>query len=69
MQNEEVKISGMSCGHCQAAVEKSIKALPGIISLEVLLKEGQARVAFDESKVSLQDIQASIEDAGYSVDK
>ncbi len=68
MQTEKIKISGMSCGHCQAAVEKSIKSLNGIVSLEVLLKEGQAQVSFDESKVSLKDIRASIEEAGYSVD-
>ena len=68
MKTEDIKISGMSCGHCQAAVEKSIKSLTGIVGLEVLLKEGQARVSFDESKVSLKDIRASIEEAGYSVD-
>jgi copper chaperone len=68
MQKEKIKISGMSCGHCQAAVEKSIKNLNGITGLEVLLKEGEARVSFDDSKVSLKDIKASIEEAGYSVD-
>jgi copper ion binding protein len=65
---EKIKITGMSCGHCQAAIEKSIKSLTGIADVKVLLKEGQAQVSFDETKVSLKDIWASIEEAGYSVD-
>ncbi len=68
MRDEVIKISGMSCGHCQAAVEKAIKSLTGIIKVDVSLHEGEAGVSFDESKISLKDIKASVEEAGYAVD-
>jgi len=67
MQNQLIKINGMSCGHCVMAVEKSIRKLPGIEDVKVQLAEGQALVVFDESKVSLAAIAHSIEEAGYSV--
>ncbi|MDD4801551.1 MAG: copper ion binding protein [Syntrophomonas sp.] len=67
MKTEDIKIAGMTCSHCKAAVEKSIKSLTGIIDLKILLEEGKAQVSFDESKVSLKDIRASIEEAGYAV--
>jgi copper chaperone len=69
MQNQVIKISGMSCGHCVMAVEKSINALPGINDVRVELQKGQATVVYDETKVSLNAIEASIEEVGYSVIK
>jgi copper chaperone len=69
MQNQVIKINGMSCGHCVMAVEKSIKKLPGIEDVKVQLAEGLATVYYDESKVSLDAIAESIEEAGYSVVK
>lgn len=69
MQNETIKIKGMSCQHCRRAVETGLTALNGIIEARVILEEGIARVSFDETRVSLQDIYAAIEDAGYYVEK
>ncbi|MHC1715511.1 MAG: cation transporter, partial [Acidaminococcaceae bacterium] len=30
MQETIIKIEGMSCGHCKAAVEKALKAVAGV---------------------------------------
>jgi len=67
MKEETIKIAGMSCGHCQAVVEKAVKLLPGITKVDVRVREGEAEVSFDESKTSLLNIKTQIEEAGYKV--
>jgi len=66
--NTVLKVAGMSCGHCKAAVEKAVGALPGISKVEAYVKEGKVEVSYDPSKVGLDDIKKAIEDAGYDVE-
>ena len=58
------KIDGMSCQHCVMAVKKEIQKLD-VKNLDV--KIGEASVEFDESKVSEDQINKAIEQAGYIV--
>ncbi len=61
------KIGGMSCGGCVASVERAAGALSGVQLVKVDLANANATVQFDASKVSVEKIQAAIEDAGYDV--
>jgi copper chaperone CopZ len=49
----EIKVGGMSCAHCMAAVDKAVRAVPGVTGAVVDLKEGTVKVdgAFDRAKV------------------
>lgn len=67
MTTEVFKIEGMSCSHCQAAVERAVKSLSGVKSVEVDLTSGKALVTYDPSKVKRDDIKEKIEEAGYEV--
>lgn len=58
-------ISGMSCQHCVARVQKAIAVLPGILEMDVTV--GKAAVSFDESMVSERDIKQAVETAGYGI--
>jgi copper chaperone len=55
----------MSCKHCKAAVENTIKIIPGVYSVEVNLEKGSALVVYDEQKAELDLIKDSIEEIGY----
>jgi len=37
----EIKVKGMSCGHCAAAVTRALKSLPGISEVQVNLADGR----------------------------
>jgi len=63
-----LKVSGMACNHCKAAVEKAVGVLPGISKVEANVQEGKVEIAYDPSKLSLEDIRQAIEDAGYDVE-
>jgi copper chaperone len=58
-------IEGMSCRHCIDAVEGELKQIDGLTVEEVGI--GRARVRYDASDVSPEDIESAIEEAGYSV--
>lgn len=61
-----IKISGMSCDHCRKAVEQALSALPGVISAEVNLTAGTAKVLYDAAAVSFADMQRAVAEAGYT---
>jgi copper chaperone len=58
-------ISGMSCQHCVARVQKAIAVLPGILALDVTA--GKAAISFDESIVAEGDLKQAVEKAGYNI--
>jgi len=59
-----LSVEGMSCGNCAARVEQALNELSGV-SAEVSLDEGAARVEHSDD-VSVTDLQAAVEKAGYS---
>ncbi|WP_313892181.1 copper chaperone CopZ [Psychrobacillus sp.] len=67
MQNVTLNVQGMSCGHCVKAVEGGVGELAGVNEVKVNLAEGLVEIAFDEAKVSLDQIKETIEEQGYEV--
>ncbi|MGE0562297.1 MAG: cation transporter [Flavobacteriales bacterium] len=58
----EIKIEGLSCGHCVNAVSTILKNIEGIDNYEVMFPN-IAVVEFDENKVSLEKIKQEINDS------
>ncbi len=64
MTTKEIKIEGMSCGHCEMAVRKELLKLDDVKVKKV--KIGEAVVEYDETKIDEKKIYEAIEEAGYS---
>lgn len=64
MTTKEIKIEGMSCGHCEMAVRKELSRLDNVKVKEV--KIGKAVVEYDENKVKEELIYNAVEKAGYN---
>lgn len=60
-----IKISGMSCGHCQARVEKALNSIDGA-EAKVDLKKGIAIVTLTKD-VDDQALRNTVTEAGYEV--
>lgn len=58
-----LKIDGMTCGHCVAAVTKALEAVPGVESADVVLDGGRATVLHEGIPGALV---AAVEDEGYT---
>ncbi|HYW32192.1 MAG TPA: cation transporter [Gemmatimonas sp.] len=65
MQTLSLEITGMSCGHCVAAVDKALKALPGVSAANVEI--GHATVVVDPTVATPAAIADAVEYAGFSV--
>ena len=62
-----LSVSGMTCGVCVNSVTKVLTALPGVLSAEVTLTPGQARVTYDPARVDRAAMVQAIVDAGFGV--
>lgn len=62
---KSLKIEGMTCAACAKAVERASKKLQGVTEANVNFATEKLNINFDETKVSLGDIQTAIEKAGY----
>ncbi len=61
-----IKIQGMTCNHCTAAVESELKSLGELNFLEVSLENNSAKVEF-KTDISDETIKNAIEDIGFDV--
>lgn len=59
-----LKVEGMSCGHCQAAVEKALKAVAGVTDAKVDLGSKEVVVTGTAPR---EELTKAIEEAGYEV--
>lgn len=61
---KEVKINGMSCAHCVAAVEKELKKLnPEKLNVEI----GSAVIEYEDNTITAEQINKAIVEAGFTV--
>jgi Cu+-exporting ATPase len=65
--NDQVvlKIGGMSCVSCEAAVTNALKALDGVVQVTVNLATETAYVTYNPSLTNIADMKAAIESSGY----
>ena len=64
----EMKIKGMTCGHCQSRVQQALLALPETERAEVSFRTGTARLKL-KGAVSDEMLRKTVKDAGYRVTK
>lgn len=60
----ELKVEGMSCGHCVAAITSAVQPLPGVEGVDVNLDRGIVRVTGTPDE---RAVTAAIVDCGYDV--
>ena len=58
----ELQITGMTCGHCTAAVKKALEKVSGVASADVDLAAGRATVS---GTAPLDALIAAVQDEGY----
>lgn len=59
-------VGGMTCASCAQNVEKVLKRLEGVSSVNVNVSTGKARIEYNSSVVSVDDMRKAIEAIGYS---
>jgi copper chaperone len=67
MTEARFEVTGMSCGHCKAAVEGELNRLSGVERANADVGNGTVEVTYDEGTVTPEDLKGAIEEAGYTV--
>ena len=65
MANAKLSVTRMTCGHCQAKVEKALKGVTGVYTAIVDLEDGEAEVDFNDDAVTAADLLTAVKQAGY----
>ena len=62
-----IPIGGMTCASCSKAVERAVKKLDGVESIQVNLATEKASITYSPSKIKLYEIKEAIQKAGFKV--
>ncbi len=65
--NDIIKVTGLSCGHCAAAVEKAVLKIQGVRQAKVDLASGTLSVEFDPVQADRAAIGKAVTGAGYGL--
>ena len=63
MNKVEIKIEGMTCGHCAMSVTNELATIEGVSNVQVDHAAGKAVV--ESSGVSNEKLAEAVEEAGY----
>ena len=61
-----VTVTGMTCGHCVAAVSEEIGELAGVEDVAVVLETGEVTIT-SAAPLDAADVEAAVVEAGYAV--
>jgi copper chaperone CopZ len=62
----EIPVEGMACVACAASVKSAVKAIPGVVGVEVSLEKRKARVTYFANILTPDQIVAAIDKLGYT---
>ena len=60
-------VDGMSCGHCENAVQNAVRELTGVKEVKADAQKKQAAVEYNSSLTTTEEIKAKIEEQGFEV--
>jgi len=66
INNQTIKVDGMTCGHCEMAVEKAIKQVANVQAAKASAKEKKVEISFS-GELDLGAVKSKVEEAGYQV--
>ena len=67
MKTVVLNVNGMSCSHCERAINVAVSEIKGIEKVNASVDTKTVTVTFDEDMIELQKIKEVIEEEGYDV--
>jgi copper ion binding protein len=69
MEHVTLTAPDISCGHCVATIKEEVGTLPGVARVEADPDTKRVEIDFDSGRVSLAQLEAALDEAGYPVAK
>jgi copper chaperone len=67
MSELHVQVGGMTCGHCDIAIERAIAAITGVEAVHADHVSGRVDVTFSSAEPDEPSVREAIEEEGYDV--
>ena len=67
VEKTKLNVGGMSCSHCEIAVQDAVRKLPGIKKVKASRRKKEVSVDYDASLVALESIINAINSTGYRI--
>lgn len=68
MESATLIAPDISCEHCQHAIEGAVGKMEGVGTVKVDIPTKSVHVSYDPQKVTLDKIEAVMDDEGYTVE-
>jgi len=62
-----LSVPDVSCEHCVKTVNGALGALPGVEAVSVDLASNTVRLRYEPAQVTLERIEETLDEAGYTV--
>ena len=69
VQETVLSVPDVSCQHCVNAINGALKGLPGVESVNTDIPTKTVHLRYDASQVSMEKVEAALDDIGYTVAK
>ena len=71
MKKATIQLETLTCPSCSQKIEGAIKGLEGVDkdTIEVMFNSSRVKFDFDDEKISIEEIEESIDRVGYDVKK
>jgi copper chaperone len=64
-----LSVPDVSCEHCVKTIVGALGVLPGVKSIKTDIPSKTVRLSYDPSQVSMDQIEATLDEVGYTVAK
>ncbi|HLY32566.1 MAG TPA: heavy-metal-associated domain-containing protein [Ktedonobacterales bacterium] len=68
-QEITLSVPDVSCEHCVHTINTALGALPGVAEVNTDIPTKTVHFQYDPSQVTLEQIEETLDDAGYTVAK
>ncbi|MCV7103972.1 heavy-metal-associated domain-containing protein [Mycobacterium palustre] len=65
MTTSEYQVSGMSCGHCEAAVRSEVARIAGVHAVDVSAQTGRL-VVTSSAPIEQEAVLGAVDEAGFA---
>ncbi len=67
IQEAVLSVPDVSCEHCVKTINGALQGLPGVESVATDIPSKTVHLRYDPNQVSLEKVEAALDDAGYTI--
>jgi copper chaperone len=68
-QETVLSVPDINCEHCVKTINGALGALQGVQAVQTDIPSRTVRLSYDPSQVSLDTVEATLDEAGYTISK